>query len=94
MLLQQAVAARQSRSAASAADSTTSWRHAAFMKAPEEEELDESQKGIKELEALDTAKEEEQETRPRLAAKVQKRNQTGVDSKVIETDTAVLYYSC
>jgi hypothetical protein len=56
MHLQQAVAARQSKSAA--ADST-GWRSAisGFMK--EEEELDENQKRIKELEALNDAKEEE-----------------------------------
>jgi chromosome segregation ATPase len=58
MLLQQAVAARQSKSAASAADGSSSWL-SGFMKAPEEEELDENQKRIKELEALNTAKEEE-----------------------------------
>jgi chromosome segregation ATPase len=58
MHLQQAVAARQSKSAA--ADST-GWRSAisGFMKTGEEEELDENQKRIKELEALNDAKEEE-----------------------------------
>lgn len=60
-LLQQAVAARQSKDAA-AADAKGSWRNtiSGFIKAPEEEEeLDENQKRIKELEALNDAKDEE-----------------------------------
>jgi hypothetical protein len=58
MHLQQAVAARQSKSAA--ADSA-GWRSAisGFMKTSEEEELDENQKRIKELEAMNDDKEEE-----------------------------------
>jgi len=63
MLLQAAVAARQNKSAASAADAAKgSWRNviSGFVMPPEEEEeLDESQKRIKELEALNDAKEEE-----------------------------------
>jgi chromosome segregation ATPase len=58
MHLQQAVAARQSKSAA--ADSS-GWRStiSGFMKTSEEEELDENQKRIKELEAMNAGKEEE-----------------------------------
>lgn len=58
MHLQKAVAARMSKSAAAG---STGWRSAVsgFMKTSEEEDLDENQKRIKELEAMNNDKEEE-----------------------------------